>query len=355
MRRRERLPRLRRAVRGLGGARVVPRHHARGLPRHGRGERGWSRRCPSCWRSPRSAPRSTPAPPRTRTRAARHDQALILQDLSAVTPIDDGHAVHYTAVERGTPVYGSDEQLVGKVVEVLDNYREHIMDGVVFETPDRVRRFVDAPEVAAHGGARRDAHHPGRRGGAAGAAASGRAEARRRRAEAPVRPRRALAPRAVAAGELLEASGPRCARARRSAPPRRAGGAAPASRRARRPPRRARPRGARAAGRCAPSSISARGPPSSTATTGSPLAWASSMTCPKVSVRLANRNTSALAYARASASPSSQPRKVACVAEPLAQRALLGPAAGEHEVQARVALAGREERVGQQRHALLLA
>jgi hypothetical protein len=62
--------------------------------------------------------------------------------------IEDGHAVHYTAVQRGTPVYGSDEQVVGKVVEVLDNFREHIMDGVVFETPDGVRRFVDAPEVA---------------------------------------------------------------------------------------------------------------------------------------------------------------------------------------------------------------
>jgi hypothetical protein len=65
-----------------------------------------------------------------------------------VTPIDDGHAVHYSAVERGVPVYGSDEQVAGKVIEVLDNYREHIMDGVVFETPDGVRRFADAPEVA---------------------------------------------------------------------------------------------------------------------------------------------------------------------------------------------------------------
>jgi hypothetical protein len=62
--------------------------------------------------------------------------------------IEDGHAVHYSAVQRGTPVYGSDEEVVGQVVEVLDNYREHIMDGVVFETPDGVRRFVDAPEVA---------------------------------------------------------------------------------------------------------------------------------------------------------------------------------------------------------------
>src|SRR3954466_5981111 len=63
-------------------------------------------------------------------------------------PIEDGHAVHYLSVAQGTPVYGSDEELVGKVVEVLDNSREAIMDGVVFETPDGVRRFVDAPEVA---------------------------------------------------------------------------------------------------------------------------------------------------------------------------------------------------------------
>src|SRR3954463_9666307 len=63
-------------------------------------------------------------------------------------PIDDGHAVHYMAVARGTPIYGSDELPVGKVVEVWDNSREHIMDGIVFETPDGVRRFVDAPEVA---------------------------------------------------------------------------------------------------------------------------------------------------------------------------------------------------------------
>jgi len=65
-----------------------------------------------------------------------------------VAPIDDGHAVHYLAVPRGVPVYGSDEEEVGKVVDVLDNHREHILDGVVFETPDGVRRFVDAPEVA---------------------------------------------------------------------------------------------------------------------------------------------------------------------------------------------------------------
>jgi hypothetical protein len=62
--------------------------------------------------------------------------------------IDDGHAVHYTAVERGTPVYSSDGVELGKVDTILDNYREHIFDGIVIETPAGELRFVDAPEVA---------------------------------------------------------------------------------------------------------------------------------------------------------------------------------------------------------------
>ena len=62
--------------------------------------------------------------------------------------IDDGPAVDYTAVERGTPVYDSNEAEAGKIVEVLDNAREHIFDGVVVETPDGSRHFVDAHEVA---------------------------------------------------------------------------------------------------------------------------------------------------------------------------------------------------------------
>jgi hypothetical protein len=66
-----------------------------------------------------------------------------------MAPIDDdGLAVHYTALQRGTPVISSEGQEVGRVVEVLDNYREHIFDGLVIETTDGVRRFVDAPEVA---------------------------------------------------------------------------------------------------------------------------------------------------------------------------------------------------------------
>jgi hypothetical protein len=65
-----------------------------------------------------------------------------------VAPLDDGHAIHYTALERGTPVISSDGEEIGKVVEVLDNYRENIFDGLVIETPSGERRFVDAPEVA---------------------------------------------------------------------------------------------------------------------------------------------------------------------------------------------------------------
>ena len=62
--------------------------------------------------------------------------------------IDDGEAIHYAAVERGTPVYSSDEVEVGRVEAILDNYKEHIFDGVVFKDGDGVLRFADAPEVS---------------------------------------------------------------------------------------------------------------------------------------------------------------------------------------------------------------
>jgi hypothetical protein len=65
-----------------------------------------------------------------------------------VTARDDGLAVHYTALQRGTPVFSSDDEEVGKVDRVLDNYREHIFDGLVIVTPSGERKFVDAPEVA---------------------------------------------------------------------------------------------------------------------------------------------------------------------------------------------------------------
>ena len=61
--------------------------------------------------------------------------------------VDDGPAIHYSAVSRGTPVYSSDGVEVGSIEAVLDNYREHIFDGVVFKDGDGVLRFADAPEV----------------------------------------------------------------------------------------------------------------------------------------------------------------------------------------------------------------
>jgi len=61
--------------------------------------------------------------------------------------IDDGHAVHYSAVTRGTPVYSSDEVELGAVEQVLDNYDEHIFDGIVMKAAGGDLRFVDAPEV----------------------------------------------------------------------------------------------------------------------------------------------------------------------------------------------------------------
>jgi sporulation protein YlmC with PRC-barrel domain len=61
---------------------------------------------------------------------------------------DDGNPIHYAAVSRGTPVYASDGVQVGKVDEVIDNYREHILDGFVIEVEGGQLRFVDAPEVS---------------------------------------------------------------------------------------------------------------------------------------------------------------------------------------------------------------
>jgi hypothetical protein len=65
-----------------------------------------------------------------------------------IHPIDDGEAIHYSAVSRGTPVYAADGVQVGLVRQVLDNYREHIFDGVVFEDGNGTLRFADAPEVS---------------------------------------------------------------------------------------------------------------------------------------------------------------------------------------------------------------
>jgi hypothetical protein len=60
---------------------------------------------------------------------------------------DYGSAIHYAAVERGTPVYDSEGEQVGTVRQVVDNYREHILDGFVIDDNGGTIRFVDGPEV----------------------------------------------------------------------------------------------------------------------------------------------------------------------------------------------------------------
>lgn len=60
---------------------------------------------------------------------------------------DDGVAISYKVLRRGTPVRSADGVQVGTVRKVQDNARENIFDGIVVET-DAGRRFVDAPEVA---------------------------------------------------------------------------------------------------------------------------------------------------------------------------------------------------------------
>jgi hypothetical protein len=59
---------------------------------------------------------------------------------------DDGYAISYKVLERGTPVVDRDGGAIGTVRDVLENRAEHIFDGLVLDTPGG-QRFVDAPEV----------------------------------------------------------------------------------------------------------------------------------------------------------------------------------------------------------------
>jgi len=61
---------------------------------------------------------------------------------------EHGSPIHYSAVERGTPVLSSDGVRVGVVRRVEDNYAEHILDGFEIVDGGGSLRFVDAPEVA---------------------------------------------------------------------------------------------------------------------------------------------------------------------------------------------------------------
>ena len=66
-----------------------------------------------------------------------------------MSPIDDGaRGPLHRREARAPPCTARTRREVGTVIEVLDNYREHIFDGLVFEGHDGKLRFVDAPEVA---------------------------------------------------------------------------------------------------------------------------------------------------------------------------------------------------------------
>jgi hypothetical protein len=60
---------------------------------------------------------------------------------------DDGHAISYKVLRRGTPVRSADGVQIGTVRRTHEAKRENIFDGIDLDTPAGVR-FVDAPEVA---------------------------------------------------------------------------------------------------------------------------------------------------------------------------------------------------------------
>jgi hypothetical protein len=60
---------------------------------------------------------------------------------------DDGHAISYKVLRRGTPVRTADGHELGTVRRVHEATRENIFDGIDVDTADGVR-FIDAPEVA---------------------------------------------------------------------------------------------------------------------------------------------------------------------------------------------------------------
>ena len=55
----------------------------------------------------------------------------------------------YLVLDKGVPVYSSDGEKLGRVVQVLSAPEADIFDGIVFDTSVRPggHRFVDAPEV----------------------------------------------------------------------------------------------------------------------------------------------------------------------------------------------------------------
>jgi hypothetical protein len=60
---------------------------------------------------------------------------------------DDGVAISFKVLRRGTPVRSADGVKLGTVRRVHEAKRENIFDGIDVDTPGGLR-FLDAPEVA---------------------------------------------------------------------------------------------------------------------------------------------------------------------------------------------------------------
>jgi hypothetical protein len=60
-----------------------------------------------------------------------------------------GEPTSYLALDKGVPVYSSDGEKLGRVVQVLSAPKLDMFDGVIFDTTAGPggHRFVDAPEV----------------------------------------------------------------------------------------------------------------------------------------------------------------------------------------------------------------
>jgi hypothetical protein len=62
---------------------------------------------------------------------------------------DLGQPCSYLVAKRGIPVFSSDGERLGRVIEVRAAPEANMFDGIVFDTTwgPGGRRFVDAPEV----------------------------------------------------------------------------------------------------------------------------------------------------------------------------------------------------------------
>lgn len=62
---------------------------------------------------------------------------------------DLGDPISYLVAKRGIPVFSSDGEKLGRVIEVSAAPEANMFDGILFDTSwgPGGRRFVDAPEV----------------------------------------------------------------------------------------------------------------------------------------------------------------------------------------------------------------